>query len=274
MAKHLMPGPYVNSILPLLGLVALLEPAIDVNDLIRRSAAATEADWKVAPRYRYRERDVNGKKIETYEVTMIDGSPYYRLLAENDKPLPPQQELKEKIKFQTEVNKRRHENPAQRAKRLAAYQRERDEDHLLLREMVKAFTYRLLGEDTIEGRPVFVAEATPRPEYRPSDTKARVLTHMRGKLWIDKAECQWVKVEAEVTAPVSFYLVAHVGSGTRFSLEQMPIGKDLWLPKRFAVQTKVTVFGVSHQRIEEETYSDYQLIDRTIGNAQGDQSRN
>jgi hypothetical protein len=269
-----MPGLYVYSMLPLLGLAALLEQAVDINDLIRRSAAATEADWKAAPRYRYRERDVNGKKIETYEVTMIDGSPYYRLLARNDKPLPPEQELKETIKFETEVNKRKHENPAERAKRLAAYQRERDEDHLLLREMVKAFTYRLLGEDTMEGRRVFVVEATPRPEYRPSDTKARVLTHMRGKLWIDKAEYQWVKVEAEVTAPVSFYLVAHVGPGTRFILEQMPIGRGLWLPKRFTLQTKVTVLGVSHERIEEETYSDYQLIDPNTANAQGEQTKN
>jgi hypothetical protein len=84
---------------------------------------------------------------------------------------------------------------------------------------------------------------------------------MRGKLWIDKAEYQWVKVEAEVTAPVSLYLVAHVGAGTRFSLEQMPIEKNLWLPKRFAMQARVSVLGVPEHRKEEETYSGYRLID-------------
>jgi hypothetical protein len=269
-----MPNLYVYSILPLLGVAALLQQAIDINDLIRRSVAATEADWKVAPHYRYRERDVKGEKIETYEVTMISGSPYYRLLARNDNPLPPEQELKEKARLQAEVNKRRHENPAERAKRLAAYQREREEDHLFLREMAHAFIYRLLGEDTIGGRSVFVAEATPRPEYRPPNTRAKVLTHMRGKLWIDKAEYQWVKVEAEVTAPVSLYFVARVGRGTRFSLEQMPIGKHLWLPKRFTMQTKVTVLGVPQQRREEETYSNYQLVDPNTANAQGEQTKN
>jgi hypothetical protein len=94
--------------------------SIDINDLIRRSVEATEADWEVAPRYRYRECDVKGEDIETDEVTMIYGSPYYRLLARNDNPLPAEGELKEKPKFQTELNKRRHENPAERAKRVAA----------------------------------------------------------------------------------------------------------------------------------------------------------
>jgi hypothetical protein len=140
--------------------------------------------------------------------------------------------------------------------------------------MANAFTYRLLGEDRIEGRSVFVVEATPRPEYRPPDTRAKTLTRMRGKLWIDKAEYQWVKVEAEVTAAVSLYFVARVGPGTRFSLEQMPIGNNLWLPKRFTMQTKVTVFGVPYQRREEETYSDYQLVDPNTANAQGEQTKN
>src|ERR1700719_4127740 len=98
---------YVYSILPLLGLAARLHQAIDVNDLIRRSVAATEADWQAAPSYQYCERDVKGKKVETYEVTMIEGSPYYRLVARNDHPLSPEEALKEKAKFQAEMNKRR-----------------------------------------------------------------------------------------------------------------------------------------------------------------------
>jgi hypothetical protein len=236
--------------------------------------AATEADWQVAPRYQYRERDVKGKKIETYEVTMIEGSPYYRLIAQNDHPVPTEEALKEKARFEAELSKRRRENPAQRAKRLGAYQRERDEDHLFLREMAGAFSFRLLRTDVTSGHSVFVLEATPRPEYRPPNTKAKVLTHMRGELWIDKAEYQWVRVEAEVTAPVSLYLVAHVGPGTRFSLEQMPIGKNLWLPKRFTMQAKITVFGVPQERKEEETYSDYRLIDAKSANGNRDQIEN
>ena len=256
-----MPCSHAHSVLPLLLVAMLVQEDVDVSDLIRRSVAATQADWQAAPRYEYRERDVKGKNIETYEVTMIEGSPYYRLVARDDRPLSPEQQVQEKAKFQRELNKRRHESSTQRAKRLSRYQHERDEDHVFLIEMAQAFSYRLLGEAVVDGRSVFVLEATPRYDYRPPNAKAKVLTHMRGKLWIDKTEYQWVKVEAEVTASVSLYLVAHVGPGTRFMLEQMPVAKNLWLPKRFVTQIRFSVLGVRENRTEEETYSDYRPID-------------
>jgi hypothetical protein len=261
-----MPCSYV-CFLPFLAFVIPLHADVDVNDLIRRAVAATQADWQTAPRYQYQERDVKGKKVATYEVTMIEGSPYYRVIARNDRPLPPEEERQEKAKFQAEVRKRRQESPAQRAKRVAAYQRERDEDHLFLKEMAEAFTYRLLGDGLIDGHSVFVVEAAPSSAYQPPNEKAKVLTHMQGRLWIDKTEYQWRKVEAKVTAPVSLYLIAHVGPGTRFVLEQMPVARNLWLPKRFAMRTKVTVFGVPHERSEEETYSNYRPIQTEITNS-------
>ncbi|PYT16528.1 MAG: hypothetical protein DMG59_10095 [Acidobacteria bacterium] len=256
-----MPRSRASSVATLLAVTTLIHGDVDVSALIKRSVAATQTDWEAAAHYGYRERDVKGTRVETYELTMIEGSPYHRLVARNDEPLQPEEDQKEKAKFEAEVTRRKQENPEQRAKRLETYQRERDEDHLFLKEMAEAFTYRLLGEDQVDGRSVFVLDATPRPEYRPPNAKAKVLTHMRGKLWIDKAEYQWVKVEAEVTAPVSLYLVAHVGPGSRFVLEQMPVAKDLWLPKRFIMQTRYSVLGVHEKRMEEESYSDYRLLE-------------
>jgi len=46
---------------------------------------------------------------------------------------------------------------------------------------------------------------------------------MTGHLWIDQRDSQWVRVEAEVVRPVSFFgFFAKVGKGTRFLLEQEP----------------------------------------------------
>ena len=48
---------------------------------------------------------------------------------------------------------------------------------------------------------------------------------MRGKMWIDTRQYQWVKVHAEVFRPVAFGLfIAHVEPGTEFTLEESPIG--------------------------------------------------
>lgn len=231
--------------------------SLDAAALVKKSVALTERDWQAAPKYRFRERDVKGKGTETYEVYLLDGSQYNKLVARNDRPLTAAEQQAEDAKLAREVERRRNESPVQRAKRVAKYQHERDDDHLMLREMANAFTYRITGEDTINGRGVYVLEAAPKPTYKPANARAKVLTQMRGKLWIDKAETQWVRVEAEVMAPVSMYLLAKVSPGTKFVLEQMRIAPNLWLPKHFQMKAKATVLGFSHNEMDDETYSDY-----------------
>ena len=63
-------------------------------EIVRKSVEAIETNWKQAPNYSFVEREVQSKKegeptIKTREVLMIDGSPYRRLLAIEDKPLSP-----------------------------------------------------------------------------------------------------------------------------------------------------------------------------------------
>ena len=71
--------------------------AIDVGEIVRRSVAANEGNWKQAPNYGYVERDVTSKRggartIKTSQVYMIEGSEYNKLIAVNDKPLPASQQ--------------------------------------------------------------------------------------------------------------------------------------------------------------------------------------
>jgi hypothetical protein len=60
--------------------------------IVHRSIQANDADWKAQTQYSFLRSDVSGPERQTFEVTMLEGSPYERLLALNDKPLPPQQE--------------------------------------------------------------------------------------------------------------------------------------------------------------------------------------
>ena len=118
---------------------------------------------------------------------------------------------------------------------------------------------RLTGEDTINGRRCFVLEGTPKPRYQPINRDTKILTGMRGKLWIDEQQYQWVKVEALVFRPVAFGLFfAHVEPGTQFTLEQQPVQDNLWLPTHFSMQAKARVLGLwSHNSRDDETYWDY-----------------
>jgi hypothetical protein len=194
---------------------------------------------------------------------MIDGSPYYRLIARNDEKLTAAQETQEEEKLQKEIAKRANESPQARAKRLARYLKDRQRELALMSEMVDAFDFRLVREDSLEGHDVYVFRASPKPGYEPKSRETRVLKGMQGELWIDKETNQWVKVEAEAVKPVWFgWFIAKVSPGTRFLLEQAPVLKNLWLPTHFRVDVKASILWVQEDSTQDETYQNYKLISK------------
>jgi hypothetical protein len=241
-----------------------------ITEIIRRSVNTNTADWKSQPEYAYQEYDrkskvdgsggIHPQQSKTYEVMMLEGSPYNRLVAVNNEPLSPAQAAQENEKMQREFARRQSESSNDRKARIAKYQNGRAEEHLLMQQMTEAFNFKLIGEETVEGTECYVLDATPKPDYQPPVERARVLTGMRGRLWIDKSEYHWVKVQAEVISPVTFGLfIAQVKPGTKFQLDQAPVG-SVWLPKCFTESVNASVLGmVGYRTREEEHYSDYHL---------------
>ncbi len=197
---------------------------------------------------------------------MIEGSPYNRLIALNDEPLSHTQQQQEQSKLNREIQRRQNESRREKQARISKYQNERAEEHLLMQQMVDAFTFSLGGEQKVNGVDCYVLDAVPNPDYRPPLEKAKVLTRMKGRLWVEKTQFHWAKVEAQVTSPVEFGLfIAKVKPGTMFELDQAPIG-NVWLPKRFTQSVNASVFGIYGMRSkEEEDYSGYR---QTTLNAQ------
>jgi hypothetical protein len=254
-----------------LAMVAACSPVVaepHASEIIKRSVAVNTADWKALPDYsfcaRYRKSKVDAaghssiEQAKTYETLMIEGSPYERVIAINNHALSPDQQQQEQAKLNREIARRQSESPAQREARIAKYQNGRAEEHMLMQQMVQAFQFRLAGEQEVEGVDCYVLDAKPNPEYRPPVQKARVLLGMQGRLWIDKKNYHWVKVQAEVVNPVEFGLfLAKVKPGTKFELQQAPVG-DVWLPKHFSESVNASVLGLYGLRCrEDEEYSDY-----------------
>jgi hypothetical protein len=77
------------------------------------------------------------------------------------------------------------------------------------------FQFRLVGQESVNGRNCYVIAATPKTGYQPSNRETKVLTGMRGTMWFDTSQFQWVKVYAEVFRPVAFgVFIADVKPGT------------------------------------------------------------
>jgi hypothetical protein len=237
-------------------------PSSQGDEIVQQSIKNVNADWAAAPQYDFTERDVitqNGKRTaKTYQVMMIGGSTYNKLIAVDNQPLPTGQAAAEDEKLQQEIERRREESPATRQKRVAKYENERRQDHALMTEMAKAFDFALTGQETIAGRRCFALSATPKSGYTPQNRQTQILKGMRGKMWVDVQQYQWVRVHAEVFRPVSFGLFfARVKPGTEFTFEQEPVQGNLWLPSHFSMNLNARVFISSRSSTHDETYSNY-----------------
>src|SRR6478735_4856175 len=83
--------------------------AEDAREIVRRSVNVGDENLKAARNYTFRERSeertldgagrVTKTESETRDITVLSGSPYRRLIARDDKPLPPKDERKEDEKL-------------------------------------------------------------------------------------------------------------------------------------------------------------------------------
>ncbi len=238
------------------------------EEIIRRSVAANEKDWNEAPSFSHRDRTIEKKADETsdrtYAVSMMEGSPYRKLVAIDGQPLSAARQHQEDQKERHELARRRSESAAERDARIRKYQKDRDQDHLLMDQMAAAFKFKLIGDATIYGHPAYVLDAEPSPDYKPVNREAKVLTGMKGRLWVEKEHFHWVKVEAEVIHPVSFGgFLAKVSEGTKFELAKEPVSGEIWQPKEFTVQVCASVLFWSHNSTTKDQFSDYRRSTNT-----------
>lgn len=244
---------------------ALAEPPakskLSATEIIAKSSAVTQADFKAYPNYSHTERDRDGTSDKTYRVKMIDGSPYQELIAVNGRPLSPQQQKQEQIKLRQEIAKRNAESPDARRQRIANYERDRQRDNTMMQQLTAAFDFELLRTGRIESFDVYILKATPKEGYNPPNMDSEVLPGMQGRLWIDEKTFQWVKVTAQVIHPVSIMgFLAKVQPGTRFELEKRPIGNGVWAPSHFSMHANALVLGFfSHKTQQDQVFSDYTL---------------
>ncbi len=236
---------------------------LDVDQIIQKSVAVTHKNWAVATQFDHCERQVTSAGAKTYAVTMILGSPYYRLTAVDDKPLSDDDRQRQQDDEDAARVARAAETSDERARRVEQYERQARRNRLLLEQLPYAFDFSAEGTQAAEGSDAFVIRAMPKPAYRPPNSAAEVLTGMEGRLWIQQQSFQWIKVEATVVHSVSIEaFLARVEPGTRFSLAQRPVTPAIWMPTQFSMRTRARILFFLRQRTDvDETYFDYRRIE-------------
>jgi hypothetical protein len=241
----------------------------DVRELVRRSIAQDQLDWMRMKDYTWRAQsiekhldsrgNVQSIKREKWETLILDGLPHRRMLEKDGKPLSPQEERAEQKKLDEAARKIGVETPAQKRQRMLDADRDRKREFAFLSEIPELFDLRLEGETTIGGRPVWVISGAPRPNAQPHSREGRLLMKVRGKLWLDKATCQWAKVEVETTGTISWgVFLARLNPGARLVFEQGQVDEGLWFPKRLFMAGSGRLGLVKKLSQEQEVnWSDY-----------------
>ena len=217
--------------------------AQDAREIVRKSVELDQVNWLRMKDYTWiahqtaRNLDSKGavksENTESWETLVLSGEPHRRMLDRDGEPLPPDEQRKEQAKLDKLAAKLERETPEQRQRRVIEYEKRREKDREFLREITDLYDFHLDGEQEVDGHAAWVISAAPKPGYQPKNHDAKPLLKIRGKIWVDKSEYQWVRLEAETTGTISYGLfIARLNPGAKLVFEQTRINDEIWLPKR------------------------------------------
>lgn len=237
----------------------------DAKEIVRQSVHHDLLNFDRLKNYTYQEHDevksfdkhdkLKKTERDTYDVLILGGHDYEKLIAHDDKPLSPKDTAKEQEKMDKEIERRNRESAADKAK----IEKERQEQRKFLDEVPEEFNFKLVGVEQISGKPAWVISAEPKPGYEPKSRGAKFIASMRGKVWIDQAEYQWVKVEAQATGKISYgFGMLKVNPGATVQFEQTRVNDEVWLPAHASIRVdgRAALLVPIHDQIEMQ-FRDY-----------------
>jgi len=246
------------------------QTAADPNrELVRKAVSAYFAnyeqmgDFALTRRNERREYDDKGnlktRSAVTLKTDWIEGVRWTWVVATNDKPLDGVASDTHRSRLLADVGSWKEKPAAERKRIIEESRRKQREEMDHLKEFPDALEFKAAGMEKHNGRDTLVFDFTPRPNYKSPNMKAKVFEKVRGKIWIDKADEQMVRLQAEVFDNVAFGgFLAKLEKGTRFDMEQMRIEGNRWVPKQHLVRFDVRILLLkSIHRQMESHYMDY-----------------
>lgn len=247
----------------------LASAAEDAREIVRKSVELDQANWLRMKDYTWKARSVEkhfdgaGKVKSTeenaWETVILDGEPYRRMLERNGRPLTPAEQKKEDEKLDKATAKLARETPEEKQRRMADYEKDRRKEREFLREIPDAYDLRIESQTQVDGRSVWVIAGTPKAGYHARARDAKALLKVRGKIWVDQTNYQWVRIEAQTTETISFGLfLARLNPGAALVFEQTPVSGDLWVPQRLYLKGSGRLGLVKKIAMDQEiTWSNY-----------------
>jgi hypothetical protein len=203
------------------------------NDLLRIRYTYTEKE----ARYTY---DSSGRVVKTqrrvYEVDpSLEPELTYRRLVSVNGVEPADltvRDAEHRRKVQEWTAGRQREGQSAREARLRREAEEDRAEQAVVDELTSIYDFRMIGRDTIDGRPAIVYTLDPRPGYTPRTPQGRIIKSFRGQAWVDEQDRELVRLKTDVleTVSVKFGFIFRLLRGSRGHVERRKIDGETWLP--------------------------------------------
>jgi hypothetical protein len=183
-------------------------------------------------RSRMEELNARGEPVESsekiYDVVLIGGWPYSRLVAVEGKNLSPEEIRREDEKEQAF------------RKKLAGRDRRKDaenEEPWITEDLMNRFDWVVASNVVHEGRSTLVLSFTPRKGAPEREIQDRIINRFHGLLWVDVEDAEVARAHAGLTDELSLGWFGLVGSlkqcDLKFDRDRLPDGT--WVDQKHTV---------------------------------------
>jgi hypothetical protein len=250
----------------------------DPAAVMKKVRDAGRLDYEILKEFTYleRRRDLRISKLgkvtvgpmRTFEVypSAVPGRTYKRLIAVDGRPLGDEELARRDAERQRSLHeaeeRRRSEADRQRAARLAKEAEERRERDAVLDDALAVFEVTFSRREIVDGRPLLIGTATPRPHARVSTREGRWLKQFAGDIWISEADYQIARLDMRAIDDVSigWGIVGRVHKGSRFVFARRHV-QGAWLPSEVTFEaTGRTMLFRRFQIHTTTTFSDYRRL--------------
>lgn len=233
------------ALLPFIGLAAFAQqapvpdqPLPDVAALMLQVEANQKASEDLRKRYIYTAeqqfekvgKEGEQKKLKTIrnEVFWIDGIQVTRKLAEDGKPLTPDEARKENERIDKEVAKIRD----RREKRSAEGKPARDQGDFILpiARYLQLGTFSNPRRELLDARQTIVIDYAGNPDAKTNNPTEAIAKDLAGTLYIDEQDRVVQHFDAHFVRPFRLALgLVSIGQGLNFTVRNVKINNEVWL---------------------------------------------
>jgi hypothetical protein len=236
-------------LLTLTGVLILGADAGDpkVDDIVRNAISREIGHQRKLANYTWQQKSVvhslsNSAELRKTETRVtehfnIDGTSYRKLIERDGKPLSGDEARKEQERMDKEIARRKNESPSERQKRVDRERKEREEEIRFREEVMRAFTFRIEGEEKVNTFTAWRIAGEPRRDFQAKSRDGKMLSKIRGRIWVDKTTGDWLKFDVETLDKITFGgFLASVAPGATITAQQMRVNDELWHPERVRVR--------------------------------------